>query len=449
MNYQEVNFDGLVGPTHNYAGLSFGNVASAKSASQPSNPKQAALQGLAKMKMLSDMGLSQGVLAPHNRPALTHLKQLGFTGSDAQIVEKAYQYNPILLASCYSSSAMWTANAATVSPSSDTSDAKVHFTAANLSNKLHRSIEAVLTHKILQRTFANDQYFAHHQALPMHDHFGDEGAANHTRLAQTHGDVGLHMFVYGKEAFNAHAPAPTKFPARQTKEAFEAIARLHNLPTEQVIYIQQNPDVINQGVFHNDVIAVGNENMLLCHEQAYLDQGKALDTLQTQYSQLNDGAMLNIVEVPTSRVPIDDAVSSYLFNSQLITLPNQETLLLAPCECERNPRVRAYLESLLANNTLHNVYFAELKQSMQNGGGPACLRLRVPLSDEEIQHVNPKTVMNDNLYTQLCTWVNKHYRDSLTQNDLRDPSLITQSHQALDELTQIMNLGSLYDFQID
>ena len=24
----EVNFDGLVGPTHNYAGLSYGNVAS-------------------------------------------------------------------------------------------------------------------------------------------------------------------------------------------------------------------------------------------------------------------------------------------------------------------------------------------------------------------------------------------------------------------------------------
>ena len=62
MKYFEANFDGLVGPTHNYAGLSVGNVASLNNAKNTSNPKQAAKQGLAKMKALADLGMVQGVL---------------------------------------------------------------------------------------------------------------------------------------------------------------------------------------------------------------------------------------------------------------------------------------------------------------------------------------------------------------------------------------------------
>ena len=50
---REFNFDGLVGPSHNYAGLSFGNVASFSNVKSASNPKQAALQGLAKMRALA------------------------------------------------------------------------------------------------------------------------------------------------------------------------------------------------------------------------------------------------------------------------------------------------------------------------------------------------------------------------------------------------------------
>jgi len=112
----ELNLDGIVGPTHNYAGLSWGNLASQKHKLSVSNPRQAALEGLAKMKFLADMGIPQAVLPPHQRPHLPTLRSLGYSGSDAEILAKAHQDNPVLLSACCSASAMWSANAATVSP---------------------------------------------------------------------------------------------------------------------------------------------------------------------------------------------------------------------------------------------------------------------------------------------------------------------------------------------
>ena len=45
MPLTEINFDGLVGPSHNYAGLSIGNLASTRNAGQLSQPRRAALEG--------------------------------------------------------------------------------------------------------------------------------------------------------------------------------------------------------------------------------------------------------------------------------------------------------------------------------------------------------------------------------------------------------------------
>lgn len=269
MKQFEVNFDGLVGPTHNYAGLSFGNVASLNNANAVSSPKQAAKQGLLKMKALSDMGMMQGVLAPQERPDIAALRRLGFSGSDARVLESAAKQSREIFLACCSASSMWTANAATVSPSADTADGRVHFTPANLTNKFHRSLEPQVTGNILKATFANEKHFAHHLHLPDNEHFGDEGAANHTRLCSDYSHAGVELFVYGRHAFDPSKPAPTKFPARQTLEACQAVARLHGLSEEGVVYMQQNPDVIDQGVFHNDVIAVGNQNVLFYHDQAF------------------------------------------------------------------------------------------------------------------------------------------------------------------------------------
>ena len=448
MKQYEANFDGLVGPSHNYAGLSFGNVASLNNANAVSNPKQAAKQGLAKMKALADMGMLQGVLAPQERPDVNALRRLGFTGSDSQVLESAAKQAPEVFLNCCSASSMWTANAATVSPSADTSNGKIHFTTANLTNKFHRSLEPEVTGRILAATFNNSDFFEHHLHLPENDHFGDEGAANHTRLCAGYGEPGLELFTYGRYAFNSSKPAPTKFPARQTIEASQAIARLHGLNEQNTVFMQQNPAVIDQGVFHNDVIAVGNRNVLFYHEQAFLDTQLVLSEIEQKFAAINSNEQLHFIEVPTAKVSINDAVKTYLFNTQIINMPSGEMAIIAPTECQENPAVSAYLAELVTLGTpIKKVHFFDVKQSMQNGGGPACLRLRVALNEREVAAVNPNTWINQGQFDRLNAWVDQHYRDRLSIADLSDPAFLVESRTALDELTQILNLGSVYPFQ--
>ena len=443
MAVSEANFDGLVGPTHNYAGLSFGNVASTGNKAAIANPKLAALQGLKKMKALHDMGLVQGVIAPQERPDVYILHCLGFTGSDAQVLSRAYKESPRLLAACCSASGMWTANAATVSPSANTADRKVHFTPANLSSKFHRAIEPATTGRILKAIFPEGQYFNHHEPLPAVSHFGDEGAANHTRFSSSAGKRGVEFFVYGGSAFTGGV-APKHFPVRQTLEASQAIARIHRLDLDKVVYAQQNPDVIDQGVFHNDVIAVGNRNLLFCHEEAFLNQQQAYKNLKSAYGQKG----FSIIEVPSSRLSIEKVIKSYLFNSQLVTLPDGSMTIVVPGECENDEEVWSYLQELVtADNPIQTVHAFDLRQSMSNGGGPACLRLRVELTDKERDATNQACIMDDTLYATLCEWVERHYRDRLQVDDLADPQLLEASRQALDELTDILKLGSVYPFQ--
>lgn len=444
MSAIEANFDGLVGPTHNYAGLSYGNVASKSNAKATSNPKQAALQGLQKMKALSDMGMFQGVLAPQERPDIYTLRRLGFTGNDSDVLAKASTQAPHIFLNCCSASSMWTANSATVSPSADCADNKVHFTPANLTNKFHRSIEPEVTGNILKAIFSDSDHFAHHQHLPENDHFGDEGAANHTRFCSQYDETGVEFFVFGKYAFDDSKIAPKKFPARQTFEASQAIARLHQLADHKTVYAQQNPDVIDQGVFHNDVIAVGNKNVLFYHQQAFLNTQK----VKADIDQAFGNEKFHFIEVRSDQVSVNDAVKSYLFNTQLINLPNGNMVIVAPLECEQNLAVKRYLDTLvIEDNPITNVYFFDVKQSMQNGGGPACLRLRVVLNEPQQKAVNSNCVMNEMLYQTLALWVDKHYRDRLNANELADPQLLIESRTALDELTQILHLGSVYQFQ--
>lgn len=439
MNTQEINFDGLVGPTHNYAGLSLGNIASERNLQSLSNPREAALQGLAKMQLLMDMGLSQGVLPPQERPAMGVLRQLGFSGSDAQVLSRAAREAPRLLAACCSASSMWTANAATVSPGSDTHDGRVHFTPANLVSHFHRSLEPPTTTALLRAIFHDSQHFMVHEPLPAVEHFGDEGAANHTRLCEHHGAPGVELFVYGRDA---QGNGPQRYPARQTREAGEAIARRHGL--QRVVHAQQNPVAIDAGVFHNDVIAVGNASVLFFHELAFADTPGTLTALQRAAAPLP----LHFIQVPERRVQLADAVNSYLFNSQLLSLQNGTMGLILPEECRATPAVWDYLQELLAaDNPISTLQVLDLKQSMRNGGGPACLRLRVVLDAAQRQAMNPGVMLHPGLVARLREWVIRHYREQLSPADLADPALLEESRCALDELTQILQLGSVYAFQ--
>jgi len=444
----EINFDGIVGPTHNYSGLSYGNVASLQNQRLPSNPREAAIQGLNKMKFMSDLGIKQGVLPPHERPYIPTLKALGFTGSDQEILASAFKSQPELVFAIGSAAAMWTANAATISPSCDSNDHLVHFTPANLSNKFHRSIESPTTGKVLKTIFNDPKHFMHHSPLPSGNFFSDEGAANHCRFCREYGEAGVQLFVFGRYSLKSNATAPKLFPARQTFEASQAIARLHRLNSERIIFAQQSPDAIDAGIFHNDVAAVSNNNLFFYHEKAYLHQQSVIAEIDNKMNDLCDTKMI-FLEVQSEEVSLDQAVNSYLFNSQLVTLPSGEMALIAPLECQITPSTKIYLDRLLnkKNSPIKNIYYQDLRQSMQNGGGPACLRLRVELTQKELKAIHSHVILDENLYQKLLEWIQRHYRDRLYVEDLADYKLLEEVRTALDDLTLILKLGSVYPFQ--
>ncbi len=442
MSALEANFDGLIGPTHNYAGLSYGNIASSSNALSVSNPKEAARQGLRKMSHLAGLGLMQGVLPPHQRPHLPTLRHLGFSGKRQKIIEDVSKEAPELLRNVYAASAMWTANAATLSPSADTRDGRVHFTPANLASMFHRSIEADTTAAVLNRIFADDRHFARHPPLPGGVHMGDEGAANHNRLCAGYADKGIEIFVYGKKAFDKGL-GPKKFPARQSYEASRAIARLHGLDPEKTFFIQQNPDAIDGGAFHNDVVAVANRNVLFFHQQAFADTAGLKERLANRLPDFH------FIEVSADAVPLADAVKSYLFNSQLLDVPGRDGMtLILPLESRETDSTRLYLEDLQSSaGPVSDVEFLDVRQSMRNGGGPACLRLRVVLTEPEQAALGGNVILTDKLFGELDDWIERHYRDRLAAEDFADPALMEESFAALDELTRILDLGALYDFQ--
>lgn len=447
MKAYEVNFDGIVGPTHNYAGLSYGNVASQRHRRTVSNPREAALQGLAKMKLLADLGVRQAVLPPQERPDLRALRAVGFEGDEATVLANAARQEPALLAACYSASSMWAANAATVAPSADTSDGRVHFTPANLASHFHRSLEAETTAAILRAIFPDPKAFAHHAPLGGGPSFGDEGAANHTRLCANYGDPGIEMFVYGRRALGTGASAPAKYPARQTFEASSAVARLHRLDPDRTFLLQQNPDAIDAGVFHNDVIAVGNRNVLLYHELAFIGGDAALEPVRESFARTS-GEQPIFLQVRADEVALADAIGSYLFNSQLVSLPDDSMALVVPAECMEYASTKALLERLTSSGgPIRAMHIADLRQSMQNGGGPACLRLRVVLSESELQLAHPHVFWSADLHEKLTAWVMRHYRDRISPEDLADPQLAEESRRALDALTGILDLGTVYPFQ--
>jgi succinylarginine dihydrolase len=442
MSAVEANVDGLVGPTHSYVGLAPGNLASQTNAGAVSNPRAAVLQGLSKMRRLADLGLVQFVLPPHERPFVPFLRSIGFSGSDAEVVARAWRDAPAVAAAACSASPMWAANAATVTPSVDAGDRRLHLSAANLVTNLHRSLEGEQTTRALRRLFPDPRRFAVHEPLHLSAHFGDEGAANHTRLCADHGEAGVDLFVWGREAWETWTGA---FPARQTLEASQAIARRHG--AARPVFARQAKAAIAAGVFHNDVVCVGSKRCLLFHELAFEDTAATLDAIRRAAGDLFEP---EFIEVSAADLPIEDAVKSYLFNSQLLAVPGEGRLvLLAPTETRDNPRAKAVAEAVAnSNGAIGRVDYVDVRESMRNGGGPACLRLRVVMTDQELHAANAFQRFDAGLHERLSTWAERWYRDRLAPADLADPHLIEETRGALDQLTAVLNLGSdFYPFQ--
>jgi succinylarginine dihydrolase len=411
----EINFDGIVGPSHNYAGLSLGNLASTKNAGEVSRPRDAALEGLAKMRANLALGLDQGIFLPHPRP---HRSWLADLGADIESAE------PALAANAMSASAMWAANAATVSPSPDTADGKCHLTVANLRTMPHRSHEWPATMAQLRLAFAGEPFAVHGPIPPA---FGDEGAANHMRLSSSHGEPGVEIFVYGVSG--------GVFPARQHLEASKAIARRHALDPARTLFAEQSEQAIGAGAFHNDVVAVANERVLFAHEFAFADKA----ALVAACERLVPG--FEYVEVPDSDVPLTDAVRSYLFNAQLVTPPSGETTLIVPAETTETPTVWRWIERHIAGNgPIRRVAVVDVRQSMANGGGPACLRLRV-VADPAT--VDDRFLVDEAKLDRIVKVIGASWPDEIHHSELQQAALIRDIEGARAALLDTLDLGQL------
>ena len=416
-NFTEVIFIGLPGPTHNYGGLSGDNMASSANQGSISSPKDAALQALALARRLLSLGVTVGILPPQLRPSLKELKK-HFTGDEASIIEQAVKTNPALLESLSSSSSMWVANAATITPPHDNDDGMLHVTVANLHTNLHRRIEALDTYLVLRQVFAQVPHAVVDLPLDASDGLRDEGAANHMRLAASHSTAGLNVFVYGTDG-NPRDPRT----ARQTLDASQHIIARHKLSDDAAICVKQNPAAIEQGVFHNDVIAVSNENFLLVHEDAYSLGSADIDYITESY--LTRTGQLPIIRiVRRSELSVEEAVNSYFFNSQIISLPDGGMAIIAPGDTKELYDGKAWtlLEKIKAetNNPIREIFNVDLKQSMRNGGGPACLRLRVLLDDAQLLAMknHNRVLMNDATLKSLEDAVARTYPETLRARDI-------------------------------
>ena len=434
----EINFDGLIGPTHNYAGLSQGNLASQKHLNKTSNPQAAALQGLDKMRLVMEQGIPQGFFLPHERPHLKTLRALGFGGTDEEIINRAAKQNPILLKNVYSASSMWAANAATFSPSIDSYDQNIHITPANLNTMFHRSIEHEFTQAQLELMFGGVAIV--HDPIENISGYGDEGAANHLRVSEQHLKSGFQIFVYGSSAFEVHQGMIT----RQAEEISKAVSIMHQLDPDRVLFLKQNEQAINAGSFHNDIVSLANEEVFIFHQEAFADRVE----LERILHHLKDHVKgFHPIEILSEDISLDDLVSSYLLNSQLITVKNNEMMMLLPEEVQNHSNCMRWLEEIKSSSPIKHIEFVDIRQSMMNGGGPACLRFKITVNNDEFNQINEKFLLTPKKLMDLRALVTKHYRDKLNPSDLQDNNLVQESYRFLDELTQLLDLGNVYDFQ--
>jgi succinylarginine dihydrolase len=328
-----------------------------------------------------------------------------------------------------------------VIPSPDSVDSRCHVVVANLTATAHRALEGPARAAMLRALFRDTTRVVVHDPLPPNPALSDEGAANHTRLTAPQADGGWHLFVYGRAGETLPQDLPRTFPARQRAEASRAVARLGHLQPDRALFVRQHPRAIDAGAFHNDVVMVGDGTRLLVHEYGLVEQEVVLQALRHHLP------MLRVYQVPQRDFSLRQAVTSYLFNSQLLQTP-QGAVLLAPGHSSTGAAAKV-IRRLLDDGFMDHVLFQELDQSMAGGGGPACLRLRLPLTPGELATLAPGVLLDAAKLQRLEAWVDQYYRDELAPADLADPQLLRETQEALDTLTQLLELGALYPFQYD
>jgi succinylarginine dihydrolase len=436
--YFEVNFDGIPGPTHLFAGLSKGNIASQINSGKISSPKKAALQSLEKINTIYRLGIKQAIVPPHRKPNITPLSVYGFQGSLQEQLKQAHDTDPKLFAGLYSSSNMWTANAATVSPSPDTQSGKLQLTIANLKSNFHRSLESFKTYDIFRKIFSSVLISVH---SPLPGLSPDEGAANHLRFCEDYGQEGLEVFVFSF-GVKEELPRTKLFDPRQSREASLEVIRKHEIKHSLTIF--QNPEAIDAGVFHNDVISTGNKNFFFYHEKSFFKNSETIQNISNEYKKITNKDLI-LLEVKEKELSLNNAVSSYLFNSQILSPEGKEGMILfAPKECERFEKVRKYINKIILDpaNPLTEVIYFDLNESMQNGGGPACLRLRIVMNEAQLKDINQSLMFNDALYKKLKQLIEENYPDELKLEDLTKPEIVEKISICFDKYEEIFNINT-------
>ena len=412
--YKEINIDGMIGPTHHFGGLGVGNIASLASQNSIANPQAAALEGLAKMELVASVGVGQYYLPPPERPNWLWLESLGFGGDRRDALKRCLDEAPNVLSAAYSSAFMWTANAATVAPSSDTQDGFLHLLPANLCCNLHRGQEAIERRDQLQAMFSNVKNACVHEPLPSVFALRDEGAANHMRLCGTDGRNAIHVFVYGP-----NESQQTRFTPRQSELAARRVASCLRLNQRDCVFVQQTPQAINAGVFHNDVIAMSNRNMLIYHELAFENSARVVETIGQRFRE-KTGERLEDHCISDADLRLEEAVQTYLFNSQLLTVDSDQMDLLCPIQCVNSPSVLSLVNDWVSKekSRIRRVSYLHLDQSMKNGGGPACLRLRAMLTESEFTELDDRFEVTNERLEKLREEVKTRYPSTLKLSDL-------------------------------
>ena len=451
----EVNFETLPGPTYTYPSWvppHSGNITVRIGTAMVGSPRRAARESLAKAASLMRLGAVQACLPPLMRPNLGLLRRLGvlrdqalIDAPDCDVLARCLTdaavsaWREVLFA--FAPAGLWVANWATVSPSADTMDGRVHVTPANRAAVLYRAIEANECYHILHQVFFNPRHFVVHDPLPGAYELADEGAANHMRLTVRHGAKGINVFVYGRTGFDVPDPAPHFLP-RQTRLASEAVARLHGLDPDTTVLLQQHPASIHAGCFHNDLIATSHCDILLYHELAFSGGPTAVEPLHRAFSRANGGAPLRSIMISSDEISLDEARRSCLFNSQIVTTRDGRAVLVAPDACRYVPGARRWLQGIHEghNHLFQDVAYVRIPSSMRNGGGPACLRLRVALTQDQIGAISRTILLDFAMLRELRRFVDLEYPDRLTESMFLEADFLRKCFETTRQLYALLGL---------
>jgi succinylarginine dihydrolase len=428
----EVNVDRIVAPTHHHGGLGVANRAAWRNRHLVSSPRAAALQGIRKMRLAADAGAVQLALPPTPRPDRAVLARMGVSSSrlaDTDVRD--------LVAASSSSASMWVANSATFTSSIEAADGRPHLTPANLVSSFHRASEVRHTTRLLRRVF-DPARFVHHPALPASMAVRDEGSANHFCLARGPSQRGVHLFVFGARVLGEPARAGGEH-ARQTHEASAAIARLHRLDPQRTVFGQESRQAIAAGAFHADLVMLACGEILFFHEDSLADNEAVEAELTCKYREAT-GRQLHLLAVPHSMLTLEQAIDSYVFNSQVVEARSGGRLLLAPAQAETMAAARHALKMLVEHpaSAIDALHFVELTESMNNGGGPACLRLRLALTPAEVASLPPRMRIDSERCRELEAWVERSYRSELSIEDLGSAALVDECERAQVSIAEIL-----------